>query len=63
MLDASIEICEIEGYVHVSKGYVHVSKSYVRVSKARNKHDDPKRFLKIPWRRPRNSLEPAGITH
>ena len=34
MLGASIEICEIEGYVHVSKGYVHVSKSYVRVSKA-----------------------------
>ena len=29
---ASIEVCKIEGYVHISKGYVHVSKSYVPVS-------------------------------
>ena len=34
MLDALVKVCEIEGYVHVSKGYVHVSKGYVRVSKA-----------------------------
>ena len=36
MLDALIEVCEIEDYVHISKGYVHVSKSYVRVLKALN---------------------------
>ena len=30
-----IEVCEIEGYVHVSKSYVHVSKGYVCVSAAK----------------------------
>ena len=33
MLDALIEICEIENYVYVLKGYVYILKDYVRILK------------------------------